>query len=183
MSRIRAWTEFGPLGAFFVVNLVFGIMPATATLVGLTVLAALIAWRAERRVPVMPLVGAAMVSVFGGLTLLLDDAFFLKIKPTVVSLLFAAALAVGLLLRRNVLRIAFGSFLEMDEVGWRRLTVYWIGVFVLMAAANEIAWRSLSTDGWVTFKTFGLTGLSLLAAIGAAPLMRSAGAADDRNAR
>lgn len=174
MSRTRALTEFGPLVAFFVANMTMGIMIATGVLVALTVVAVSYAWLVEKRVPVMPLIGAVMVSIFGGLTLILDDTFFLKIKPTVVSLLFAAALAFGLVSGRNVLKQAFGSFMELDAAGWRNLTLYWMVTFVVMAAANEIAWRSLSTDGWVTFKTFGLTGLSVVAAIGAAPLMKSA---------
>lgn len=178
MSRTRALTEFGPLVAFFVANMTMGIMIATGVLVALTVVAVSYAWLVEKRVPVMPLIGAVMVSIFGGLTLVLDDTFFLKIKPTVVSLLFSAALAFGLVSGRNVLKLAFGSFMELDATGWRNLTLYWMVTFVVMAAANEIAWRSLSTDGWVTFKTFGLTGLSVVAAIGAAPLMKSAVPAD-----
>ncbi|MCR9177222.1 MAG: septation protein IspZ [Alphaproteobacteria bacterium] len=174
MTRTRALTEFGPLGAFFVTNLIFGIMPATAVLVGLTVVAVIYAWRVERRVPIMPLIGAIMVSAFGGLTLILDDTFFLKIKPSVVSLLFAAALGFGLLTGKNLLKVAFGEFIELDARGWRNLTIYWMCVFCVVAAANEIAWRSLSTDAWVTFKTFGLTGISVIAAIGAAPLMKAA---------
>lgn len=174
MSRTRALTEFGPLIAFFIANMTMGIMIATGVLVVLTVIAVSYAWIAEKRVPVMPLIGAVMVSIFGGLTLILDDTFFLKIKPTVVSLLFAAALAFGLISGRNVLKQAFGSFMEMDATGWRNLTLYWMATFIVMATANEIAWRSLSTDGWVTFKTFGLTGLTVVAAIGAAPLMKAA---------
>ena len=118
--------------------------------------------------------GAVMVSVFGGLTLAFDDAFFLKIKPTVASLLSAAALAIGLLLGRNLLKVLLGSMLDLDDRGWRNLTVYWIGLFVVLAVANELAWRSLSTDGWVTFKAFGLTAIAILGSIGATPLIRRA---------
>lgn len=174
MTRTRALTEYGPLILFFVCNLVFGIMPATGVLIAATVAAVAWAMLRERRVPWLPVVGAVMVSVFGGLTLLSDDIFFLKIKPTVTSLLFGAALLIGLLLRRNFLKLVLGSVFELDERGWRRLTLYWIGVFLVMATANEIAWRSLSTDGWVTFKTFGLIGLSVVASIGSAPLLRRA---------
>lgn len=174
MTRTRALTEYGPLVLFFVCNLAFGIMPATGVLIATTVAAVAWAMLTERRVPWLPVVGAVLVSVFGGLTLVFDDTFFLKIKPTVASLLSAAALGIGLLLRRNFLKMVLGSMLELDDRGWRHLTLYWIGVFVVMALANEVAWRSLSTDGWVTFKAFGLTGIAIVASIGAAPIMRRA---------
>lgn len=174
MTRTRALTEYGPLLLFFACNLAFGIMPATGVLIAATVAAVAWAMLHERRVPWLAIVGAVLVSVFGGLTLAFDDAFFLKIKPTVASLLFAAALLIGLLLRRNFLKLVLGSMIELDERGWRNLAIYWAAVFVVMAAANEVAWRSLSTDGWVTFKAFGLTAIAVVASIGAAPLMRQA---------
>lgn len=174
MTGTRALTEYGPLILFFVSNLIWGIMPATGVLIGATVLATGYAVYAERRVPWMPVIGAVLVSIFGGLALYFDDAFFLKIKPTIATLLIAAALAIGLMMRRYFLKTVLSGMLELDDSGWRTLTMYWICVFCVIAAANEFAWRALSTDDWVTFKTFGLTGLSVLAAIGAAPIMKSA---------
>jgi len=174
VSRTRALTEYGPLVLFFVCNFAFGIMPATGVLVVATIAAVAWAMLRERRVPWLAVVGAVLVSVFGGLTLVFDDTFFLKIKPTVASLLSASALGIGLLLRRNLLKQLIGSMLDLDDRGWFRLTLYWMGVFVVMAVANEIAWRSLSTDGWVTFKAFGLTGIAIVGSIGAAPIMRGA---------
>ncbi|SDF40510.1 MULTISPECIES: inner membrane-spanning protein YciB [Thalassobaculum] len=173
MTRTRALTEYGPLILFFVCNYVWGIMPATAVLVATTVIATAYTVYTERRIPWMPVIGAVLVSVFGGLALVFDDAFFLKIKPTVATLLIAAGLAFGLLIRKYFLRTILNGVLELDDTGWRNLTIYWICAFCIMAAANEVAWRTLSTDGWVTFKAFGLTGLSVVAAIGAAPLMKA----------
>jgi intracellular septation protein len=172
MSGTRALTEYGPLLLFFVANLIWGIMPATAVLIVATVLATGYAMYAERRVPWMPVVGAVLVSIFGGMALLFDDAFFLKIKPTVATLLIAAGLAAGLLLRRYFLKTLLSGMVELDDGAWHKLTVYWICAFCVLAVANEIAWRSLSTDDWVTFKTFGLTALSIVAALGAAPMMK-----------
>ncbi|NQW12113.1 MAG: septation protein IspZ [Alphaproteobacteria bacterium] len=173
MTRTKALTEFGPLLLFFAANLLYGIMSATAVLVIATVAAVTYAMAKEGRVPWIPVVGAVLVSIFGGLTLIFDDAIFLKIKPTVASLLFASALLIGLALRRYFLKMALGSILELDDRGWRNLTLYWSAVFVVMAVVNEIAWRNLSTDGWVTFKTFGLTGLAIVASLGAAPIMKT----------
>ena len=173
MTRTRALTEYGPLILFFVANYIWGIMPATAVLVAATVVATAYTVYAERRIPWMPVIGAVLVSIFGGLALVFDDSFFLKIKPTVATLLIAAGLGIGLLFRKYFLRTILAGVLELDETAWRNLTIYWICAFCIMAAANEVAWRTLSTDGWVTFKAFGLTGLSVLAALGAAPLMKT----------
>ena len=173
MTRTRALTEYGPLILFFVSNYIWGIMPATAVLVAATVVAPAYTVYAERRIPWMPVIGAVLVSIFGGLALVFDDSFFLKIKPTVATLLIAAGLAVGLMFRKYFLKTVLNGVLELEDSAWRTLTIYWICAFCVMAVANEIAWRTLSTDGWVTFKAFGLTGLSVLAAIGAAPLMKT----------
>jgi intracellular septation protein len=167
-------TEYGPLVLFFLSNLAFGIMPATAVLIAATVVAVAWAMLRERRVPWLAVVGAVLVSVFGGLTLVFDDTFFIKIKPTVATLLSASALGIGLLVRRNLLKALLGSMLQLDDRSWRHLTLYWMGVFVVMAAANEVAWRSLSTDGWVTFKLVGLTAIAVVGSVGAAPIMRRA---------
>jgi len=173
MSRLRAFTDFGPLVLFFATNLLYGFMAATAVLMAGTLIAVTVSWFAERRVPVLPLIGAVVLGIFGGLTLYFDDAIFLKLKPTVASLLIAAVLGGGLLFGRNLLQMALGQALPLDDRGWRRLTLYWIGVLVLTAAINEVAWRSMSTDDWVTFKTFALPLISVIAAIGSAPVMRS----------
>lgn len=100
MTRTRALTEYGPIVLFFVSNLTWGIMVATGVLIAATVIATIVAIYVERRVPWMAVVGAVLVSFFGGLALMFDDAFFLKIKPTVATLLVATALAIGLAMRR-----------------------------------------------------------------------------------
>lgn len=172
MSKLRMVTEYGPLLAFFVANFTLGIMPATGILIGTTIVAVIVSYFSERRVPWLAIVGAVLVGAFGGMALIFEDAFFLKIKPTVASLLFALGLGVGLLLKRHFLKMMLGSVIEMDDRGWGQLTLYWIGVFCVLAAANEWAWRALSTDGWVTFKAFGLTGISLVASLGSAVILK-----------
>jgi len=122
--------------------------------------------------PVMPLVGGFFVLLFGGLTLALDDSFFIKIKPTIVNLLFAGILATGVLLGRNFLKIMFGNALILDDSGWRVLTLRWIGFFVVLAILNEVTRRYFSDDMWVTFKTFGIMPLTLLFTLFQFPLIK-----------
>ena len=121
----------------------------------------------------MPLVGGLFVGLFGGLTLYLQDELFIKIKPTVMNLGFATVLAAGLLTKRNPLKILLGAALELTDAGWRLLSVRWMAYFLAMAVVNEIAWRTLSTDAWVSVKVFGYLPAALLFTMAQVPaLMR-----------
>lgn len=159
---LRLALEAGPLAVFFVTNNLYGLMTGTGAFMVATTLALAMSWQLERRLPVMPLVGCFFVLLFGGLTLWLDDELFIKIKPTAVNLLFAAALFTGLAMKRNLMKIVMGTVMEMDDAGWRILTVRWAWFFVLLAILNEVVWRSFSTDVWVNFKVFGIMPLTLL---------------------
>ena len=159
---IKIALEAGPLAVFFFANGRFGLFPATGIFMGAVLLALLISYRLERRIPILPLVSGAFVLVFGGLTLALNDELFIKLKPTIVNGLFAAILFGGLLAGRSLLRPLLGTMLDMNEAGWRRLTFAWACFFVLLAALNEYVWRSFSTDTWISFKLFGIMPLTLV---------------------
>ena len=184
----RLAIEAGPLVVFFVTNATFGggggedgtdggaggggIFVATGAFMVAMTLSLVASWRLERRLPPMPLITTVFVLVFGGLTLWLEDDVFIKLKPTIVNLLFATILAVGLWLRRPFLKIAFESAFRLTDEGWRRLTLRWIVFFVLLAALNELVWRTTSTDTWVTFKVFGILPLTLAFGATLLPLIR-----------
>ena len=155
--------EYGPLLLFFAVNAYYGIYVGTAVLVAATIASVGYSWVVSRRVPMILTFGCGAVVLFGGLTLFFEDETFIKIKPTVVSLIIAGALLLGLLLRRNPLKALLGEAMSMElaDGDWRLLTLIWVAMFGAIAGANEWAWRNLSTDDWVTFKVFGLTGVSL----------------------
>jgi len=128
-------------------------------------------WILERRISMMALFGCVAVAFFGGLSLYFDNELFIKIKPTVLTVLLAAVIAGGRLLGRNPLGLLMGTQLRMRDAGWRALSWLWVAMFLTTALANEIAWRSLSTDDWVTFKVFGITAISLLFAVLSVPVM------------
>ena len=128
-------------------------------------------WR-YHKLPVMPLVSGAVVLVFGGLTLYLRDETFIKLKPTIVYLIFAGLLLAGLLLRKPVLELLFGPLLSLTDQGWRKLTLRWAAFFIVMAVVNEAVWRNFSTDIWVSFKAFGFLPLTFLFAAAQIPLMQ-----------
>ena len=163
--------DYAPLAAFFLVYWQGGLLAATAVLIGVTLVATLIAWLIERRLPALPLLTAVVVTVFGGLTLVLQDETFIKIKPTIVQLLFTVILLGGLAMKRPLLKYVLGRSLALDEAGWRRLTIRWAVFFAAMAALNELVWRTQTTDFWVTFKVFGILGLTLAFALAQAPLV------------
>ena len=155
--------DYGPLAVFFLVYLAAGLMAATATIIAASLIALALAWTLQRRVPLLPLITAAVVAVFGGLTLWLQDETFIKMKPTIVQALFAAILLIGLGFRRALLKPLLGRMMPaMTEAAWRQFTLRYALFFALMAVLNEVVWRTQSTDFWVTFKVFGLSGLTIL---------------------
>ncbi len=163
--------EMGPLVLFFLAYNKFGIFAGTAALMAATVVALAVTYALTRHLPVMPMVTAAMVVIFGGATLLLHDATFVKMKATIVYLLFAAALLGGLLFGKALLSVAFDSVMNLTEEGWRKLTLRWGLFFLAMAAVNEFVWRTQPEDFWVKFKVFGFVPLTILFAISQTPLM------------
>jgi len=168
---IRLLIEAGPLAVFFITNAKAGIMTGTAVFMAATVVSLLFSWRLERRVPVMPLVGCAFVMIFGGLTLWLNDDVFIKLKPTLVNLLFATALFAAHVFRRNLLTHILGAVIDLDDDGWRTLALRWAFFFLFLAGLNEFVWRSFATDTWVDFKVFGIMPLTLLFSIAQTPLI------------
>ena len=157
--------EMGPLLILFVVNLIYGIMPATGAFMVATVLALGVSYAIDRYIPKMPLIAAAFVGIFGGLTLWFNDDTFIKIKPTVVSILFGGALLVGYVLKKSPLKMMLGTVLELTAEGWRILTFRWALFFFFLAGLNEVVWRSFSTDTWVSFKVFGILPLTMVFAV------------------
>jgi intracellular septation protein len=168
---LRLALEAGPLLLFFIANQAAGIMPATAVFMVATVVAVVLSVRLEKRWPIMPMVGCVFVLIFGGLTLWLDNDLFIKLKPTVVNLLFAAILFTGLATGRNFLKLMMGSVFELSELGWRILTWRWAVFFVVLAAVNEVVWRSFSTEFWAGFKLFGILPLTLVFAMAQMPVL------------
>ncbi|HEY7458623.1 MAG TPA: septation protein A [Xanthobacteraceae bacterium] len=163
--------DVGPLLLFFFVNTRWGIFTATAAFMVATLISIAVTYALTRRVPMMPLVSAIVVMVFGGLTLYLQDETFIKLKPTIIYASFAALLLGGLLVGRSLLALVLDSVFQLTDQGWKTLTLRWGLFFAAMAILNEIVWRSVSTDTWVAFKTFGFLPLTILFALAQTPLI------------
>jgi intracellular septation protein len=124
-----------------------------------------VSYAVTRHVPLMAIVTAVIVLVFGGLTLFLHNDTFIKLKPTIIYVLFGGVLLGGLIFRKRFLEVVFDSVFHLSEEGWRILTIRWAAFFFAMAALNEIIWRTTSTDTWVSFKVFGALPLTFLFAL------------------
>jgi intracellular septation protein len=176
---VKPLTEFGPLVVFFGCYFLFGLLPATAALVAATLAALAVTWGLERRLPLMPVITAVVVAVFGGLTLWLEDETFIKMKPTIVQVIFSLVLLGGLMAGKPLLKPLLGAAWQMDEAGWRKLTLRFAVFFAAMAGLNEAVWRTQTTDVWVTFKVFGILGLTVVFAASQIYLLQRHVLADD----
>ena len=178
--------ELGPLMVFFFANArgewlaerfptlgAFGgpIFIATGLFMIATAIALAASWMLTRTLPIMPLVSGVIVFVFGGLTLWLQDATFIKMKPTIINTLFGGVLLGGLWFGKSLLGYVFDSAFSLDAVGWRKLTLRWGLFFLFLAIVNEIVWRSVSTDAWVAFKVWGIMPITLLFTFSQMPLI------------
>ncbi len=178
---VKLALEFGPLAIFFFVNSYgdrwFGvaedrrIFVATGVFIAASLIALALSKLVMNHLPRMAIVNAVVVTVFGGLTLALDDAFFIKVKPTIVNTLFGCILLGGLYFGRSLLALVLDSVLQLDEEGWRKLTLRWGLFFFVLAALNEVVWRTQSQDFWVAFKVWGVMPLTMIFALAQTPLI------------
>ena len=159
---IRLLIEAGPLAVFFIANARADIFTATGAFMVAVLISLAASWLMERRVPMMPLVTCFVVMVFGGLTLYLQDETFIKLKPTIIYALFAVVLGGGLMAGRPLLKPVLGLSVKLTDEGWSRLSTRVAIFFVCLAVLNEIVWRSVSTDTWVSFKVFGFMPLTMV---------------------
>jgi len=178
--------ELGPLAVFFFANakgaaltarfpalaaLGGPIFVATAAFMAAIAVSLAVSLMRDGRLPVMPLVSGVVVFVFGALTLWLQDDTFIKMKPTIVNVLFGGALLGGLAFGKPLLGHVFGEAFSLTPEGWRILTKRWGLFFLFLAVLNEAVWRTVSTDLWVDFKVFGIMPITMVFALAQAPLL------------
>ena len=177
---IKLVLDIGPLVLFFAANSKFGIFTATATFMIAALIALVVGYVMTRRIELMTVITAIIVVIFGSLTLVLHDATFIKVKPTIIYLLFGGTLLVGLMLGKSLLGLLFDQLFKLTEEGWRKLTWRWTLFFFALAILNEIVWRNFSTDFWVSFKLFGVVPLTFLFGAAQMPLIKKYSLEDKR---
>ncbi|PZP86264.1 MAG: septation protein A [Azospirillum brasilense] len=158
--------DFAPLGVFFLGFKFADMMTATIALIVATALSLAIIYAVERKIAMAPLISGILVAVMGGLTIALNDEQFIKIKPTLLNLLFAAVLLGGVYLgKRGMLKYVLDVAISLTEEGWLKLSRRWGFFFLFLAALNEVIWRSFPTEFWVNFKVFGMFTLTMAFAL------------------
>ena len=171
-SIYKLLIDIGPLAVFFIFYTRSGLQASILPLMIATVIAVLFSYILEKKIPIMPTVGAGIVLIFGGLTIYFDNEIFIKMKPTIINLIFAIILYGGMLVKKPLLKILLGAALRLEEKGWRILTYRWIGFFIALAALNEIVWRTQTTDIWVNFKVFGILPITFIFTMTQFPLIK-----------
>jgi intracellular septation protein len=164
-SLLKFITDFGPLLIFFTVyyksgnNLSIAIPP----LIIATLIAVLISYIVEKKIPYLPLIGGIIISIFGGLTLYFNNPVFLYMKPTIINIIFAIVLIFGkVFLNQNFLKFFFNNAIQMNEIGWDKLNYRWIIFFIFLALLNELVWRTQTEIVWVNFKVWGILPLTFV---------------------
>jgi len=171
---IKFVADFGPLIIFFTIyfynenDLKIAIPPFVAA----TLLALIVVYILEKKIPMVPLVSGILITLFGGLTLYFDNKVFFYMKPTIINLLFAIVLFFGkFFTKKPLLKIFFQSAFDLESEGWKKLNYRWIGFFIFVAILNEIVWRTQTEIFWVNFKVWGLLPISFIFAASQFPLI------------
>ena len=164
-SLIKFATDFGPLLAFFIIYYKNDkdLVSAIPALIIATLIAICIIYMLEKRIPILPLMGAVLVCLFGGLTIFFDNPIFIYLKPTIINLIFAFALFFGkVVLNKNFLKKLFESSIKLEEAGWDKLIIRWIGFFIFLAILNEAVWRTQTEEFWINFKVWGILPITFI---------------------
>ena len=164
-SFIKFATDFGPLLAFFIIYYKNDkdLVSAIPALIIATLIAICVIYMLEKRIPVLPLMGAILVCLFGGLTIFFDNPIFIYLKPTIINLIFAFALFFGkVVLNKNFLKKLFESSIKLEEAGWDKLIIRWVGFFIFLAILNEAVWRTQTEEFWINFKVWGILPITFV---------------------
>ena len=171
---IKFVADFGPLLIFFTIyfNNENDLKTAIPPFIVATLIALIVIYFLEKRIPMVPLASGILITFFGGLTLYFDNKIFFYMKPTIINILFAAVLFFGkYFTNKPLLKIFFQNALNLEEEGWKKLNYRWIYFFIFVAILNEVVWRTQSEPFWVNFKVWGLLPISFIFAASQVPLI------------
>ena len=160
---LKIISDFGPLLIFFIFYKKYGMIEAILPLIIATVISIIIMYCFEKKISPMPIIGAVLVSVFGGLTIYFDNKVFFYMKPTIINILFALILMYGkFFLKKSLLQLLLENSIKLKDEGWKILTDRWIYFFIFLAFLNEMVWRTQSEEIWVQFKVFGILPITFV---------------------
>jgi len=167
-SFVKFVTDFGPLMVFFFFyynsdkNLKVAIPPFIVA----TLIALIVVWLLEKKVPMVPLIGGILITLFGGLTIYFDNPVFIYIKPTIINILFGFALLFGKYFTNEpILKKMMGKAIALSDAGWKILSQRWMLFFFVLALINELVWRAYCPEKeyvWVNFKVWGMLPITFI---------------------
>ena len=164
-SFLKFVTDFGPLLIFFTIYYKSGnnLSAAIPPLIISTLIAVAIMYLIEKKIPYVPLIGAVVISLFGGLTLYFNNPIFIYMKPTIVNLIFAAILLISNLhFNKNYLKLFLQTAFQLNDEGWKKLNLRWAYFFIFLAILNEVVWRTQPETTWVNFKVWGMLPITII---------------------
>ena len=164
-SFLKFITDFGPLLIFFTIYYKSGnnLSAAIPPLIISTLIAVAIMYLIEKKVPYVPLIGAVVISLFGGLTLYFNNPIFIYMKPTIVNLIFATCLLISKsFFNKNFLKFFLQTAFQLNEEGWGKLNSRWAYFFIFLALLNEVVWRTQPETTWVNFKVWGMLPITII---------------------
>ena len=160
---IKFFLDLGPLVIFYLIYKKYGMSFAILPLIVATIISVFFVYRIDNKIPIIPVLGAVVVTIFGGLSLLFDNKIFFYMKPTIVNLIFAVILLYGqIILKKPLLKNLFEGSIKMTDEGWNILNKRWLYFFIFLAFLNEIIWRTQGEEFWVQFKVFGLIPITII---------------------
>ena len=174
-SLVKFLADFGPLLIFFIIYKKSGndLSKAIPPLIISTIVAVVIVYFLEKKIPYVPLVGAVIISIFGGLTLYFDNPIFIYLKPTIINIMFAIILLISnKFFNKNLLKTLLQTAIVMNDDGWKKLNLRWAYFFIFLAALNELVWRTQTEELWVNFKVWAILPITLLFTIMQIPLIK-----------
>ena len=164
-SVLKFVTDIGPLVIFFYFyyNSDKNLKVAIPPLIVATIIAVLIVWIIEKKIPMIPLLSGILITLFGGLTIYFDNPIFIYMKPTIVNLIFASILLVSKsFFNKNFLKLFLQTAFQLNEEGWGKLNSRWAYFFIFLALLNEIVWRTQTEEFWVNFKVWGMLPITFI---------------------
>jgi intracellular septation protein len=164
-SLIKFITDFGPLLVFlsFYYNNDKNLKVAIPPFIVATLIALIVVWILEKKIPMVPLLGGILITLFGGLTIYFDNPVFIYVKPTIINILFALALLFGKFFTKEpILKKMLGKSIQLSDEGWKILNYRWMYFFFSLAILNEFIWRTQSEEFWVNFKVWGILPLTFI---------------------
>ena len=164
-SFLKFITDFGPLLIFFTIYYKSGndLTAAIPPLIIATIIAVIVMYFVEKKIPYVPLIGAIVISLFGGLTLYFDNPIFIYMKPTIVNIIFAVILIISnIYFNKNFLKLFLQTAFQLNDEGWKKLNFRWAYFFIFLAILNEIVWRTQPEATWVNFKVWGMLPITII---------------------